>query len=572
MSAVVAMGAKMAVLSITTTVLIVIVVARAAETSPAEVTWLVFASVLITGLASALQAFRLGRIGTGHILVASGTGVFIAVAVQALRAGGPGFLAAMITVSGLFQVMIAARLSLLRHIITPKIAGTLIMLVGVSVVPAIFRLINSLPQGESPLGARLCAIITNATIVVLLVTARGPLRQWVPVIGIGAGALVGALFGLYDSAHVADAAWAGLPQPGWPGFDVSFGSAFWALLPGFLLATVIVSLRTISSTVSVLRLSQDRQTAIGFRLVQNATATEGIANLFAGLAGALPSMAMLANVTLAKTSGLRSRSVGLAAGALIIVLAFVPKALALVTAIPGPVLGAYILLAMGLLFLICIRMILKDGVDRQSGLIVGFSLLFGIGVQVNLIAPGFFGSVMGGALDNAMTTGGLCAILLTWGVNLTYSRASRLEMKLDIAGLPRLQEFLRAFTSKCKWDEATTKRFEVVGEEVLLTLLQSGNSDLEERTRRMRLLARKVRGGASLEFVAVVDTEENLEDQVTLLGSQIDVDLVEQEASLRILRHLAASVRHQQFHGADIVTVRMDGAKDSRKGGRTGAS
>ena len=34
--------------------------------------------------------------------------------------------------------------------------------------------------------------------------------------------------------------------------------------------------------------------------------------------------------------------------------------------------------------------------------------------------------------------------------------------------------------------------------------------------------------------------------------------LVEQEISLRLLRNYASSVRHQQFHDTDIITVRVE--------------
>ncbi len=565
MSAIVAMGAKMAVLSLTTTVLMVIVVARAAGLGPDETAWFMFASVLVTGATSVLHAFRLGRVGTGQMLVASGTGVFIAVAVQALRAGGPGLLAALVVVSALFQLLLSVRLSILRQIMTARIAGTLIMLVGVSVVPAILHLINDLPQGEGPLGARLSALATVFSIVVLMPFSRGALRQWMPVVGIGTGAVVSAIFGLYDVARVAQASWVGLPRLTWPGFNPGFDHAFWALLPGFLLATLIISLRGISTAVAVMRLSQPASKSVDFRLVQNAVTTEGVGNLAAGLAGALPGLAMLSNASFSKTSRIKSRHIGTAAGIMVAVLAFSPKALALVASIPGPVFGAYILLAMGILFLIGARMVAKDGLDRQGRLIVGVSVLIGIGVQVNLIAPGFFATFMEGALDNAMTTGGLCAMMLTGVVHLTYSRARKFEMTLELVGLGMLQEFLRGFASKGKWDEATTRRLEAVGEEVLLTLLNRHGESADSRRRRLRLLARKARGGAALEFISVVDAEENLEDQVALLSSQIDVDLLEAEVSLRILRHLAASVRHQQFHGADIITVRLDVTKDSRR-------
>ena len=53
--------------------------------------------------------------------------------------------------------------------------------------------------------------------------------------------------------------------------------------------------------------------------------------------------------------------------------------------------------------------------------------------------------------------------------------------------------------------------------------------------------------------------EENLEDHIALLEDQAETP-DEREFSLRLLRHFASSVRHQQYHNIDIVTVRVDGA------------
>jgi len=42
------------------------------------------------------------------------------------------------------------------------------------------------------------------------------------------------------------------------------------------------------------------------------------------------------------------------------------------------------------------------------------------------------------------------------------------------------------------------------------------------------------------------------------LGEVEDDTPVAHEVSLRLLRHLASSVRHRQYHDTDIVTVRVD--------------
>ena len=99
-----------------------------------------------------------------------------------------------------------------------------------------------------------------------------------------------------------------------------------------------------------------------------------------------------------------------------------------------------------------------------------------------------------------------------------------------------------------------SNRLDAAAEETLLTLIPQ---DEEEHTRRhLRLTAYREEGDAVLEFVAT-SGEENLQDQIALLSEQTDETPVEREVSLRLLRHLASSVRHQQYHDTDIVTVRV---------------
>ena len=97
-----------------------------------------------------------------------------------------------------------------------------------------------------------------------------------------------------------------------------------------------------------------------------------------------------------------------------------------------------------------------------------------------------------------------------------------------------------------------------MGEEGLLTLLQD-KSEAEREQRRLLLVAYEEDGGAHLEFIAGTG-DENIQDRIALLGARTAGELIEieQEVSLRLLRHLASSVRHQQYYDTDIVTVRVE--------------
>ena len=548
-------GTKLAVLGLTTTVMITAVVAKDAGMGSDALLWFAFASAASAGITSVLLSGRFGPFGTGHIMVVAGTGIFIAVAAQALEAGGPELLAILVAISGLIQWLLSNRLQFLRQVVTPVVGGTLLMLVAVSVGPSMVRLIIETPAGESAAGMHVSAICTIVVIVALAALFRRQLNQWIPIIGIGAGAVVGGLFGLFDTASFAAASWAGLPAAQWPGIDLSMNGAFWSMLPGFLLAMMVVSLRTITTAAAVMRVTGHSPAAVDFRLVQNALASEGAGNFFAGLAGGLPNMPLLGNAEFIRNSGETSRTIAVCAGLLMIVLALMPKMLALILAIPMSVLASVVLLAMVLLYVIGLRIARRDGLDRQGMLIIVVSLLTGIGAAAGIIRPA--SGALSGVLGNGLTAGGLCAILLTWGINLTYARAHRFAMRLELDGLARLQIFLRDLASRFRWSEEAANRLEMIGEEVLVTLLKCQDTSPGSEPRQLRLLARRMQGGIALEFVSVRDAEENLEDQIAVLSSHANPREIEQEVSLRILRHLASSVRHQQFYGTDILKVRF---------------
>ena len=103
-----------------------------------------------------------------------------------------------------------------------------------------------------------------------------------------------------------------------------------------------------------------------------------------------------------------------------------------------------------------------------------------------------------------------------------------------------------------------TQRLDAASEETLLTLLQ--DDEARQEPRRLQLTVHKEDGGAVLEFIAAPG-EANLEDRIALLNERLDETSGEREISLRLLRHLASSVRHQQYHDTDIVTVSVDAPK-----------
>ena len=194
-------------LVLTGIILIPIIVLNAAR-HPQGLEWAIFAALIVSGIATVLQARPAGPVGAGYPLYMGTSGAFIGVAVAAVAAGGLPLLGSLVVVSSLVQFFFSARLSLFRRLITPTVGGTVIMLLAVNVFPVATDLLAQVPEGMPPGagGGPLTAVTTFAAITLISIYARGAARLWAPLAGILAGSLVAVPAGMLDFAPVRDAA------------------------------------------------------------------------------------------------------------------------------------------------------------------------------------------------------------------------------------------------------------------------------------------------------------------------------------------------------------------------------
>ena len=548
------LGLQYAVLTIAGIVLTPAIVIRAAGLGDPLLTWAAFAALVVSGVTTIVQARRFGRIGAGYILLMGTSGAFIAVCVTALIEGGPALLATLVIASSLFQFLLAWRLSWLRRIVTPIVGGTVIMLIAVTVMPIIFGMLTQVPSDAPAAAAPVSAFATLALIMGIVMRGRGYLRLWAPVVGVAGGCIVAGFFGLYDLTRVIEAPWFGIPTEGFGGWDLRFGPAFWALLPAFVFVTVVGAIETVGDGVAIQRVSWRDDRAVDYRAVQGAVNADGLGNLLSGLLGTIPNTTYSTSVAVAELTGVGARVVGVYIGALFLVFAFLPKITAVLLAIPGPVAGAYIMVLLSMLFVLGMKIVVQDGVDYKKGAIVGVSFWIGVGFQHQLIFADRLGEWWGALLGNGMTAGGLAAIVLSLALDLTGGRRVRMEGALNVEALPTIRTFLQNAARRAGWDSEATERLSAAAEETVLSLL---DGETASDGRRLLVIARADGEAAELEFVAAGGSD-NLEDRMAL-GDSIDMP-PEQNVSLRLLRHFASEVRHQQYHDSDIVTVRVERA------------
>ena len=535
------------------------IVAKASGQDDAYLGWMVFATLLVVGVATLLQVRRVGPVGAGAVLPLFTAAFSIPFCITALKDGGPSTLMWLILAAAAFQLAISRWLFILRRFVTPTISGTVMMILSITLASVVFGLLNDAADAE-PVAAPLTALVT--LIVVAALTLRGsPVwRLWAPMVGIVVGSIAAAAFGIYDFERVTEAGWVGLPSTA-PELGFDFGVPFWTLLPAFLFLGVIISIQVNGESISLQRVARREDLAIDFRQVQGALAGTGVCNVLAGVAGSVPTIVSPGIVSYTQVTGVASRRVGYLIGGLFILLAFFPKVSGLLSSLPGPVMAGYLILVTGTLFVDGARTVIQTEDNRQRLTIAGLSFWIGAAFQFGLFSLPDLGTVWGTLLKSGVTTGGFAVVAMILFMELTSHRRMRFESRLHIEVLPELSAFVTKFADRRGWDAAMKDRLNAVAEETLLTLapmkLSLDDDDDDDDGRRLVVVASSEGSVADLEFIGG-GSEENLEDRVRQLQQHDSEIVAESELSLQLLRHYAASVQHQQFHGTDIITVRVD--------------
>lgn len=537
-------------------ILLTTLVVRASGQSERYLGWVVFTALAISGLSIILHAFPFRYLESGRLVVTNFNIPLLAISVLALEKGGPSLLASLVVASTLLQFLLIVRLASLRRVFTPTVSGIVIMLVAVSAVPFIVdRTIGQsfdtspriLVPGIVALGVGLWGALQSSPVV----------RLWTLPLTVAAGLAVAVPMGLYDTSEVTAAPWFSFPEWAWPGFDLAFGIHFWSLLPAFLFVKLTAFLKAVGDLSVIYRASYRQPTALDFRVIQSGLNVYGVTTLLTGILGTLPVSAPWSSTAVyISFTGVAARSVGIYLGLLTLGIAPLSKLLALLVATPSSVVSAVYIIIFGLLFVEGAKTVFAGQIDNKKAAITGVSLVLGISAGS---FTGLLAGIAGELIGSAIIVGSVAAISMTLYMEFVGYRRRKLQIELTPSSLPAVDGFLGEFASRHGWSEAASNRLRLVGEEVLLSLLDQDDSAESGQERKLMATIHSDGQAAEIEIVVIADTQSagNIEDRLAYLNDDLVLEDAEQ-LSMRLLRHYASSVHHRKYHGIDIVTCRVD--------------
>lgn len=266
-----------------------------------------------------------------------------------------------------------------RKFIPPLVGGTVIIIVGIALMPIGMSNIYNAPGN---IGHNvLVAAVSAAVLVICILLGRkaqgmGTFFRLISVIiAIVAGTITASFFGGVDFSRVSDAPWLSLPKLmpfGAPVFD-------WSAVLTMVFVYLIILIETtgtwfVVSSVTGAELDEKR--------LNRASVGEGIGCFVGALFGGTPMTGYSSNAGLIAVTGVASRMAILAAGGILVALGLVPKLSALITCIPEPVVN-------GIFGIVCVAIITNGmkviqpiAINDRSMMIIGIPVLLTIAVTV----------------------------------------------------------------------------------------------------------------------------------------------------------------------------------------------
>ncbi len=352
---------------------------RLADVPVSGVASLLAVGLMVLGAGTFLQAVKLGPVGSGFLCPATFTAAYLSPSLLAVKAGGLPLLFGMTLFAGMLETLFSRLLNRMRPYFPTEISGLVIVMIGISAGMAGLRLLLGVNAEPVTPAEWSVAGITLASMVAFNVWGRGILRMLCALEGLVVGYVAAGLAGLLGGGQfesVARVGWIALPSfqhVGWS-FDL-------ALAAPFVIACLAVAMKAVGTIAMCQRMVDADWVRPDMRSATRGVLADGVTTMLAGIAGAVGTNTSTPSVGLASATGVASRYVAYAIGALFIVLGLMPKLATLLAVMPRAVMVAALLFTICFIVMNGLQVISSRLLDTRRTLVIGFSIIAGIAVE-----------------------------------------------------------------------------------------------------------------------------------------------------------------------------------------------
>ena len=418
-----------------------LLVFRMADTPLQLVTNLLAIGMLVLGVGTFLQVLRLGPVGSGYMLPSTFTASYFAPSLLAAKLGGLPLVFGMTIFAGVLESVLAPLLHRLRSIFPPEISGLVIFMIGLSAGIAGLRSLLGAQAAPVSTAEWWVAGITLATMVAFNVWGKGIARMLCTLIGLMAGYIAAGYAGLIDSSQlsaVERASWIGLPDfsaISWA-FDVSFAAPF-------AIACVAAAMKAVGTITVCQRMNDADWVRPDMRSAMRGVLADGATTVLSGLAGAVGTNTSTPSAGLAAATGVASRKVAYAVGAMFLLLGFLPKLPAVLAVMPRPVIVAALMFVVAFILINGLQVMSSRMLDARRTLVIGLSIVAGTAVEVFPALAATAPKVLTPIIGSSLVFSTLIALVLNLLFRLGVRKTLTISLEPSKWNLSQVDDMLR---------------------------------------------------------------------------------------------------------------------------------
>lgn len=382
--------------------------------SNAQIVLLINANLLTSGIATLIQTLGFWKFGARLPLVQACSFIALAPMIMIGKEYGLALVFGAVIAAGVITIALAPVFSRLLRFFPPVVIGSLITIIGISLMPAAAIWLGGGNPDAADFGAPANLLLGLATAAIILaVYARfsGFIGNLSVLIGLLLGSLLAAACGMTDFSRVGEAAWFELSAP------MAFGVPQFSLTP-ILIMTLAMLVIMAETTGNCLAIGQLTGRSVDSRTLGNAFRADGLSTVIGGLFNSFPYNAFTQNTGLIALSQVKSRFVVAAAGGIMILMGLFPKLGALIAAVPTPVLGGGAIVMFGMTTVAGIQELSRVRFDgTRNALVVAVSVSVGV---LPMSFPALFAHAHGAlklVLESGIFLGAITAIVLNLLLN-----------------------------------------------------------------------------------------------------------------------------------------------------------
>ena len=369
-----------------------IIIANALGLPQSERVLLIQVSLVMSAVTTLIELFPIGgKLGSG-LPVMFGISFAYLPSMQAIVGGGGDIatIAGAMVVGGIVAAVVGVFVKKIRRFFPPIITGTVVFTIGLSLYPTAINymaggagntyevvvlrkgLTSALVHGSWQNWA--VAAFTLIVVMVMSNKGKGICKLAAILLGMIAGYIVAAVFGMVDLSEVRDAAWFSLPKFMHFGIKFEFSACIALALLFAINAIQAIGDLTATTVGGLNREPTDQE-------LQGGIVTYGLTNVLSAFFGSLPTATYSQNVGIVTTNKVVNRVVYALAGGFLLLAGLIPKFSAILTTIPQCVLGGATITVFSTIAMTGMKLIASETISPRNTTIVGLSAALGVGIS-----------------------------------------------------------------------------------------------------------------------------------------------------------------------------------------------